>query len=192
MRLISLDGQQLGIVPFNEALRIASDAGVDLVEVASEANPPVCRIMDYRKLQYEQQRKLKESRKHQRQVEIKGVQLGPTISDHDYQTKLNQLRGFLLKGYKVRVKIEFKGAQVRRYELGVQLFDRLIADTKDIALLEPGSRTQRRTIIGLIVPNRENEAAVAKNRAKEGQTQATPDDKTPEQAEKPATDTKSS
>ena len=162
VRLISIDGEQLGVVPIQQAMQLAQDAGVDLVEVAPEAKPPVCRIMDFKKLQYEKQRKMKEARKHQRLVEVKGLRLRPAIDEHDYQTKLNYLRSFLLKGFKVRINIIFRGRELRRYELGTDLLDRLIENVKDIASLEPGSRSQRRQITALIIPSKEVEAEVAR------------------------------
>jgi len=159
VRLVSLDGEPLGIVDIQHALDLAGEAGADLVEVAPNATPPVCRIMDFRKLQYEQQRKQKEARKHQRQIEVKSLRLRPSIDPHDYTTKLNQLRSFLVKGFKVKIMIVFKGAQLRRYELGTSLLDKMIEDVKDIAILEPGSRSQRRMITALITPTKETEVA---------------------------------
>ena len=175
--MVSLDGEQLGIVTIERALEIAKESDADLVEVAPNAAPPVCRIMDVKKLHYEQQRKMKEARKHQRQVEIKSIRLRPSIDPHDYQTKLNQLRGFLLKGFKVKIMIVFKGAQLRRYELGTDLLDRMIADVKDIASLEPGSRSQRRMITALITPSKEVETAAAKRALEEARHRRTDEEK---------------
>ena len=172
VRLVGITGEPLGIVPIEQALRIAEESNADLVEVAPNATPPVCRVVDYRKLQYEQQRRQKEARKHQRQIEVKSVRLRPSIDPHDYQVKLNQLRAFLLKGFKVRVMIVFKGAQLRRYELGTELMDKLIADIKDIGFKEPGSRSQRRMITALISPTKEVEQAAIKQMAKNAKVDA--------------------
>lgn len=189
MRLVGITGEPLGIVPIEQALRIAEESNADLVEVAPNATPPVCRVVDYRKLQYEQQRRQKEARKHQRQIEVKSVRLRPSIDPHDYQVKLNQLRAFLVKGFKVRVMIVFKGAQLRRYELGTELMDKLIADVKDIGFMEPGSRSQRRMITVLISPTKEVEQAAIKQMSKNTKADAHPP-KGGKEKEKAASDAK--
>ena len=185
VRLISLDGEQLGIVEIERAMQIAEEAGVDLVEVAPNASPPVCRVMDYKKLQYEQHRRQKEARKHQRQIEVKALRLRPSIDPHDYHTKLSQLRGFLAKGFRVKIMIVFKGVQLRRYDMGTTLLDRLIADVKDIGALEPGSRSQRRMITALISPNKDAEHAQARQHAEQHAEKKPPRTEQPVATEQP-------
>jgi translation initiation factor IF-3 len=158
VRLIGSDGEKIGVVTIEQALALAQEAQADLVEVAPAAAPPVCRIMDYKKLLYEKQRKEKEARKNQRHVETKEVKLRPSIDEHDYQTKLNHLRGFLLKGHKAKITLIFRERELRRYDVGAAVVDRMIAAVGDIATVEPGGRKQRRTIIVLLNPKKEIQA----------------------------------
>ena len=158
MRLIGPDGEKIGIVPIEQALSMAREAQADLVEVAPNATPPVCRVMDYKKLLYEKQRKEKEARRNQRHIETKEVKLRPSIDEHDYQTKLNHLREFLLKGHKAKITLIFRERELRRYDVGAAVVDRMVKDVSDIATTEPGGRKQRRTIIALLNPKKEIQA----------------------------------
>jgi len=155
VRLIGVDGEKLGIVPIEQALARAREQEMDLVEVAPDADPPVCRVLDYSKLQYERQRKQKEARKHHRHTDTKEVKLRPNIDEHDYQTKLRHLRDFLLKGHRGKITLMFKGYQMRRYEVGAELVRRMVKDVADIAASEPAPRTQSRTISVLLNPTKE-------------------------------------
>lgn len=155
VRLIGVDGEKLGIVPIEQAVARAREQEMDLVEVAPDAEPPVCRILDYSKLQYERQRKQKESRKHHRHTDTKEVKLRPNIDEHDYQTKLKHLRDFLLKGHRGKITLMFKGYQMRRYEVGAELVRRMVKDVADIATSEPAPRTQSRTISVLLNPTKD-------------------------------------
>jgi translation initiation factor IF-3 len=155
VRLIGDDGEKVGVVPIEEALRRARESGLDLVEVAPEAQPPVCRIADYRKMLYEKQRKQKEARKHQRGTETKEVKLRPNIAGHDYATKLNHVREFLKTGHKVKITLVFRQREMRRYDLGMDVVQRIVEDVKDIATKEAPGRGQQRAIVLLLVPSRE-------------------------------------
>ncbi len=155
MRLIGADGEKLGIVALEQALAMAEENELDLVEVAPQAEPPVCRVMDFNKLQYERQRKVKESRKHARHIEIKEVKLRPAVGQHDYETKLNRARNFLLKGCKVKATLMFRQRELRRYEVGRAVINQLVKDLGDIATSEPGQRTHARTLTILLSPTKE-------------------------------------
>lgn len=155
VRLIGDDGEKVGVVPIEEALRRARESGLDLVEVAPEAQPPVCRIADYRKMLYEKQRKQKEARKHQRGTETKEVKLRPNIGKHDYDTKLSHVREFLTTGHKVKITLVFRQREMRRYDLGMDVVQRIVEDVKDIATKEAPGRGQQRAIVLLLVPSRE-------------------------------------
>jgi translation initiation factor IF-3 len=143
------------VVSLEEALRQARESEMDLVEVAPGADPPVCRIIDYSKMLYEKQRKLKEARKHQRQVEIKEVKLRPNIGKHDYEVKLQHVREFLLKGQKVKVTLVFRQREMRRFDSGVDVVNQIVTDVADIATRENPGRGQARSIIILLVPTKE-------------------------------------
>lgn len=155
MRLIGEKGEKLGIVTIELALAEARTNDLDLVEVAPNVDPPVCRIVDYRKLQYEKQRKRKEARKHQRHTETKEVKLRPNIGKHDYETKLNRARAFLKKGHKVKATLIFRQREMRRYDIGMAVVKRLVDDVKDIASRENPGRGQMRQIVILLVPTKE-------------------------------------
>jgi translation initiation factor IF-3 len=129
--------------------------GLDLVEVAPNAKPPVCRIIDFKKLQYERQRKRKEAKKHQRQTETKEVKLRPNIGDHDYETKLKHAREFLEKGNRVKVTLMFRQREMRRYDVGQELMKRMENDLKDLAVKEAPGKGQARSIINMFAPNKE-------------------------------------
>jgi translation initiation factor IF-3 len=143
--LIGADGEQVGIVPIEEARRAAQDAGLDLVEVASEARPIVVRIMDWGKHRFEANKKAREARKKESRVAVKQVKLRPNIDEHDLQTKLNHARRFLGAGDKVKVTIMFRGRDLRRPENGRKLLQKVIAIMEDVAAVEtaPGGIVNR-------------------------------------------------
>ncbi|MCS7201664.1 MAG: translation initiation factor IF-3 [Dictyoglomus sp.] len=132
VRVVGEDGRQLGIMPIEQALRIARERNLDLVEVAPNANPPVCKIMDYGKFKYEQARKEKENKKSQKAIEVKEIKIRPNIEEHDYQVKLRKIREFLEKGYKVRLVILFRGRQLIYKEWGDKLLERILKDIEDL------------------------------------------------------------
>jgi len=145
VRLIGADGEQVGIVPIEEARRAAQDAGLDLVEVASEARPIVVRVMDWGKHRFEANKKAREARKKESRVSVKQVKLRPNIDDHDLNTKLNHARRFLGEGDKVKVTIMFRGRDLRRPENGRKLLERVIEIMADVAAVEsaPGPIVNR-------------------------------------------------
>ncbi|MCM8791855.1 MAG: translation initiation factor IF-3 [Candidatus Omnitrophica bacterium] len=136
VRLIGSQGEQLGIVSLEKALEIAAQYELDLVEVAPQANPPVCRIMDFSKFKYEQEKKERQTKKHQHKIHLKEIRLMPNIDEHDYQIKLRQLINFLQKKDKVRVNLFFKGRQFEHLDIGKKLLERVIQDTRDFAHVE--------------------------------------------------------
>lgn len=136
VRLLDEENQQAGIVSIGEALRRAEEVGLDLVEVAPNANPPVCRIVDYKKLLYERKKRQRQARKKQKQVEVKEVKFRPTINDHDYQIKLRHIKEFLEEDYRVKVTIVYKGRQIVHPEIAERLVSRLKDDTKDVGTVE--------------------------------------------------------
>ncbi|MDK2970930.1 MAG: translation initiation factor [Candidatus Sumerlaeota bacterium] len=153
--LISETGEQIGVVPVEDARRRAVEAELDLVEVAPQANPPVCRIYDYKKVIYEQKRRLKESRKKARTSELKECKMRVTIDPHDRMTKLRNVRRFLEKGDKVKFTLQFRGREVTKPQLGHALVKAIEGDLKDIGEIEkPAARQDR--FITLIMTRRKD------------------------------------
>ena len=136
MRLISEDGEQLGVVAIEVALQKAEDAGLDLMEVAPDANPPVCKILDHGKLKYEEKKKQQQSKKKQHIVKIKEIRLRPRIEDHDLMTKLNHGRKFLQDGAKLKVTLMFRGRELSRIDLGKIVMERVLEELADVAEVE--------------------------------------------------------
>jgi translation initiation factor IF-3 len=145
VRLIGADGEQVGVVPIEEARRIAEEAGLDLVEVAPDARPIVVRIMDWGKHRYEMEKKARDARKKETRIEVKQLKLRPNIDDHDLMTKLGHARRFLADGDKVKVTIMFRGRDLRRPENGRKVLDKVIELLTEIALVEaaPGEIINR-------------------------------------------------
>jgi len=152
VRLIAPNGEQIGIVPIKEALRIAQDYNLDLVNVAPQAKPPVCRIMDYGKFKFEQSKKEKEARKKQKVINVKEVRFSPTIEDHDFNTKLRHVVNFLQKGDKVKCTIRFKGRQITHAEIGQSLMERVIEGTKEVGVVEKKPAIEGRNMIMILAP----------------------------------------
>ena len=152
MRLIAEDGSQLGIVATREALRIAREQDLDLIEVAPQAQPPVCRIMDYGKHKYALGRRDREARKKQKPTEVRLLRLKPQIGDHDLQIKVRKLRELLEEGNKVRLNLRFRGAWIRHPELGGRLFERITQEVSDIAQAEGSARLEGRMMNLLLAP----------------------------------------
>jgi translation initiation factor IF-3 len=136
VRLIDGEGTQLGVVPIEEALRLAREQGFDLVEVAPAARPPVCRIMDFGKFLYQQKKKSHDSKKKQKQFQVKEVKFRPNIDDHDYDVKLRNALRFLEEGDKVKATVQFRGREMSKPELGLSLMRRLAADIGDRGIQE--------------------------------------------------------
>ena len=136
MRLIADDGTQVGVVTLEEALRLAQEAGLDLVEVAPTAKPPVCKISDYNKLQYEKKHKAKETRKKTKQTHLKEIKLRPTIDPHDFTTKVKKVREFLQHGDKVKLTLMFRGRQIVHANLGEKVLKDMVGAVSDVGQLE--------------------------------------------------------
>ena len=134
--MISEDGEQLGVVTIEVALQKAEDAGLDLMEVAPDANPPVCKILDHGKLKYEEKKKQQQSKKKQHIVKIKEIRLRPRIEDHDLMTKLNHGRKFLQDGAKLKVTLMFRGRELSRIDLGKIVMERVLEELADVAEVE--------------------------------------------------------
>ena len=152
VRLIGPDGNQLGIVPIRKALDLANQHELDLVEVAPQVEPPVCRIMDFSKFKYEQEKKEREARKHQMKMRLKEIRLKPNIKEHDYQVKLKQAINFLNKKDKVKVNLFFRGRQMEHMDLGRKVLDRFINDAQQTGKIERGSVLEGRVISVVLGP----------------------------------------
>lgn len=157
VRLIDSNGDQLGVKSKNEALDIAANANLDLVMVAPNAKPPVCRIMDYGKYRFEQQKKEKEQRKNQKVINVKEVRLSPGIEEHDFNTKLRNARKFLTKGDKVKVAVRFRGRAITHKELGQQVLDRMAEECKDLSTIETKPKMEGRNMFMMLAPVNEKQ-----------------------------------
>jgi len=152
VRVISPDGEQLGILPVDRALQIAEEQGMDLVEVAPMARPPVCRIMDYGRFRYEEQRKEREARKKQHHVQLKEVKMRPGIEDHDFEFKVRNARRFLEEGNKVKLTMMFRGRQLAYPEIGRQVLTRAAQTVADVGKVESEPRLEARAMSMVIAP----------------------------------------
>ncbi|HQA07268.1 MAG TPA: translation initiation factor IF-3 [Syntrophomonadaceae bacterium] len=152
VRLVSEDGEQLGIVPINQALEIAEEKGLDLVEVAPSAKPPVCRLMDYGKFKFEQSKREKEARKKQKVISIKEVKLRPNIDEHDFLVKARNARKFLISGDKVKVTIMFRGREITHPELGEKLSLRMVEELSDVSAVEKPPKVEGRNMVTILIP----------------------------------------
>jgi translation initiation factor IF-3 len=165
VRLIDENGEQVGIIPTAEALERARESDLDLVEVAAQSKPPVCRILDYSKYKYEQEQKAKAARKHQQQVNVRVIKLRPKIAQHDYETKRGHVERFLKQQDKVKVTIMFRGREQSHPERGRMILDRLLQDVSEIATMEQEPLQEGRNMTMLLAPSRgaaqENQAAAS-------------------------------
>lgn len=152
VRLISQTGEQLGILQLRDALRIAQQVNLDLVEVAPTARPPVCKIMDYGRFKYEQAKRDREARKNQKIVDIKELKMRPTIEEHDFSVKLRNARRFLEDGDKVKASITFRGREIVHADLGRQVLDRLVRELADLGAPERPPRLEGRFMTMMIQP----------------------------------------
>lgn len=155
VRLIDDAGQQLGVMPPKEAAKIAAEKGLDLVEIAPTANPPVCRIMDYGKYRYEQSKREKEAKKNQKVISVKEVKLRPNIEDHDFQTKARNAAKFLASGDKVKVTIMFRGREITHPELGQELCERFAEELSNVSRVEKPAKVEGRNMIMILAPAKE-------------------------------------
>ncbi|MCS7241730.1 translation initiation factor IF-3 [Candidatus Caldatribacterium sp.] len=154
VRLISPEGTQIGIVPLKKALQMAEEAGLDLVEVGPNANPPVCKIMDYGKFRYEKEKKAKLSRKKQKVSELKELNMRPKIDEHDYQVKLRSALRFLQEGNRVKVIVRFRGREVAFQERGQELLRRMIEDLKDVGRVEQDIKSEGSSLVVTLAPKK--------------------------------------
>jgi translation initiation factor IF-3 len=181
VRLIDETGQQIGVTPTPEALRYAQDRDLDLVEVAPEARPPVCRVLDYSKYKYEQAQKQKAARKHQQQITVREIKFRPKIAQHDYDTKKGHVERFLRHKDKVKVTIMFRGREVAHPERGIMILDRLAEELTELATVEQRPLQEGRNMTMLLGPSKavlagtleaDAAAAAAKAQAREEQAAA--------------------
>ncbi len=152
IRLIGADGEQVGIMPLNDALNRAAEANLDLVEVAPQANPPVCRIMDYGKFKYMQSKKTQEARKKQTVIQVKEVKFRPKIEDHDVAFKVKNIRKFLAQKDKIKVSLVFRGREIAHPQIGIDLLKRVAAELEDIGNVEQAPKIEGRNLTMIIAP----------------------------------------
>lgn len=152
MRVIDPEGRQLGIMPPELALQKAQDSSLDLVEVSPEANPPVCRIMDYGKFKYAQKKKSSEAKKHQTSTTIKEVKFRPKIETHDYKFKIERIRKFLTEGHKAKVTMMFRGREITHQDRARDIMNRIAEDVKEAGAVESFPRLEGRNMIMVVAP----------------------------------------
>ncbi|MGC9361072.1 MAG: translation initiation factor IF-3 [Anaerolineae bacterium] len=153
IRLIDEKGEQLGIFPTREALRIAEERGYDLVEVAPQADPPVCRLVDYGKYLYERNKRQREARRAQKQVEVKEIRFRPKTADHDLNVKINQARKFLDEGATVRIRVRFRGREITHKEIAVEQLSRVAHELQDVASVDKPPEMEGRTMLMVLTPS---------------------------------------
>ncbi len=152
VRLVREDGSMVGVVTTREAISMAADVGLDLVEVSPNATPPVCKILDLGKFKYEEQKRKNEARKKQKVIEVKEIKLRPGIDTHDYEVKMRSIHRFLDEGDKVKVTMRFRGREMAHQELGVKVLDRVKADLDAVAKVESAPKMEGRQMIMVISP----------------------------------------
>ncbi|NIQ08440.1 MAG: translation initiation factor IF-3 [Gammaproteobacteria bacterium] len=154
VRLIGKDGEQIGVLPIQEALDRAEEAELDLVEIVPNAEPPVCRIMNYGKYLFELSKKKQAAKKKQKQIQVKEVKFRPGIEDGDYEVKLRNLTRFLNHGDKVKVTLRFRGRELAHQELGAKMLDRIEADLEELAVVEQYPKMEGRQMVMVLAPKR--------------------------------------
>jgi translation initiation factor IF-3 len=152
VRLIDENGQNVGVVSRADALERAVAAGLDLVEVSPDAEPPVCKILDFGKYKYQEQKKAAEARKNQKIVEIKEIKMRPSIDDHDYDVKIRSIKRFFEEGDKVKVTLRFRGREMAHQELGYQLLQRVKAELQELSKVEAEPRLEGRQMVMVLAP----------------------------------------
>ncbi len=153
VQVINSSGENLGILPIKKAIEVAKNDGLDLIEISPNANPPVCKIMDIGKYKYDMQKKASKAKKNQRISVLKELKLRPGTEIHDYNFKIKNAKKFLAKGDKVKFTVKFKGREMQHVQLGKDLMERIIADTKDIGQVEVNPKFEGRQMIMIIQPN---------------------------------------
>lgn len=154
VRVIGSDGEMIGVLTRDEALSMAEDEGLDLVEIQPQADPPVCKIMDFGKFKFEAQKKASEAKKKSKQVEIKEVKFRPVTDEGDYQIKLRKMRGFLEEGDKIKVNIRFRGREMSHQELGREIANRIETDLGEDIVIESRPRLEGRQMVMMIAPKK--------------------------------------
>jgi translation initiation factor IF-3 len=152
VRLIDADGEMIGVVTLRDALAAAEDAGLDLVEVSPNADPPVCKILDYGKFKYEAQKRANEARKKQKIIEVKEIKLRPNIDDNDYDVKLRNARRFLDEGDKVKVTMRFRGREMAHQDLGMNVLVKVRDDLQELAKVEQMPKLEGRQMVMVLAP----------------------------------------
>ncbi len=152
VRLVGADGEQVGIVPIEQAQRMAVEAGMDLVEVAASADPPVCRVMDYGKFKYQQAKKLQEAKKKQAQAQLKEIKLRPKIADHDFSFKMRKVQEFLEEHNRVKITVQFRGREIAYAEFGQQLLTRVMGQLGEVATVVSEPKQEGRFLIMIVAP----------------------------------------
>jgi translation initiation factor IF-3 len=152
VRLIDQNGEMLGVMSAREALMRAYDVGLDLLEISPNAVPPVCKITDFGKFKYEQQKKANEARKKQKVVEIKEIKVRPNIDDHDYGVKMRAMKSFIEEGDKVKVTLRFRGREMAHQDLGIKMLERIRTDLGDTIKVESMPRLENRQMIMVLAP----------------------------------------
>ncbi|MBI2252889.1 MAG: translation initiation factor IF-3 [Armatimonadetes bacterium] len=156
IRLIDQNGEQLGIYPVKEAQKLAEEKNLDLVEISSAANPPVCRLMDYGKYKYEQSKKEKESKHKRKTIELKEVKIRPKINEHDYQVKIKLIKRIIGEGDKVKVNLIFRGREIIYVSLGEKILERLIKEINEFVIIERRPKLEGKSMIMILTPKSES------------------------------------
>ncbi|MBB5693307.1 translation initiation factor IF-3 [Roseomonas pecuniae] len=152
IRLIDQDGEMIGVMSARDALARAYEVGMDLLEISPNAEPPVCKITDFGKFKYEQQKKANEARKRQKVVEIKEIKVRPNIDDHDYEVKMRQMKGFIEEGDKVKVTLRFRGREMAHQDLGAKVLERIRNEMAEAVKVESMPRLENRQMIMVLAP----------------------------------------
>ncbi|MFL4990456.1 MAG: translation initiation factor IF-3 [Microvirga sp.] len=152
VQLIDDTGQNRGVMAFFDALKVAEEAGLDLVEISPNATPPVCKILDYGKFRFLEQKKAAEARKKQKTVEVKEIKLRPGIDDHDYEVKMKAMKSFFEEGNKVKITLRFRGREMAHQSLGLKVLDRVKADVGDLAKVEMEPNFEGRQVVMVLAP----------------------------------------
>ncbi|OAN50207.1 translation initiation factor IF-3 [Paramagnetospirillum marisnigri] len=152
IRLVGADGEMIGVVTLREGLTMAEEAGLDLVEVSPNADPPVCKILDFGKFKYEDQKKKNAARKKQKVIEVKEIKLRPNIDDHDYDVKMRSMRKFLEEGDKVKVTLRFRGRELAHQDLGMKVLEKVKEDLDDLGKVEQLPKMEGRQMVMVIAP----------------------------------------
>lgn len=152
--MIDQDGEMIGIISVDEAIEKAAEAGLDLVEVSPDADPPVCKILDYGKYKYEQQKKAAAARKKQKTMDVKEIKLRPTIEDHDYEVKARNARRFLEDGNKVKVSMRFRGREIAHQDIGMEVVERLRTDLAEVSKTDFGPKLEGRQLLMVLSPEK--------------------------------------